>query len=248
MREAIAMHDQLYPDGNHPDVALTRNTLANLQRDQELFDESLASYATALDLAERSLGRVHSTVATILIESSRSLRALGRYDEAEAALLRAVSISEATEGPESVAAASLKNSLSGFYEDTGRLDLARDTQLEVLRVLRLNFGDEHPYVGITLSNIARTERIDGDLEAAETYGREALELHLKVGSPTPNRASARYSLATTLIESGKLPEALELLEATMIDHEEYLEAGDKLRTSVAAETEALRVRLATDRE
>ena len=146
-----------------------------------------------------------------------------------------------------MAAASLKNSLAGLYEDVGDLERARDTQLQVLRILRLNFGDDHPFVGVTLSNLARTERLDGKLEAAEDYGRQALALHLAIGSPTPNRASARYSLATTLAERGALEEALELFEDAARDHSEYLDPDDPRRARVAAEIEKLERRLGHSR-
>ncbi len=224
LRQTIEMCRELYPDGLHPQVGVALNELGNLQRDRGDNAGSLESFLGALELAERSHGPVSSRVATVLTNMSISLRNLERFEEAEAAMLRAVSISDEIEGPESMAAATLKNALAGYYEDTGQLERAREVQVEVIRVLRLNFGDAHHYVGIAINNLASLERERGDLEAAERYGREAVALHEEHGSPAPNRASARRNLAFTLAAQGRYEEAIASQRASIAVQEGYLEA------------------------
>jgi tetratricopeptide (TPR) repeat protein len=84
----------------HPNVATSLNSLAELYRAQGRYAEAEPLYTHALAIGEKQFGPEHPNVATLLRNLWLLYRAQGRYAEAEPLLKRWIAIDEKTLGPD----------------------------------------------------------------------------------------------------------------------------------------------------
>ena len=79
----------------HPDVATSRNNIANVLFEQGKYDQALAEYRRALAIGEKALGPDHPDVAKSHNNIGEILDAQGKHSEAVQHLSRALLILEA---------------------------------------------------------------------------------------------------------------------------------------------------------
>ena len=84
-------------------------------------------------------------------------------------------------------------------------------QNDVLPIYRERLGD-HPFTATILNNLSNNYRDLGEIEAAEQYVREALEIRLKLLGVHRDTAKSLFDLGMVLKEKRKFQEAQTCLE------------------------------------
>ncbi|MBD3869605.1 MAG: serine/threonine protein kinase [Acidobacteria bacterium] len=139
----------------------------------EIQDRVVASYA-------RSKGAEHLWVAGALRHRSNILRMMGRYDEAEADLRRAMAIAEGQAKPTSTGRANIANDLALTLQYQGQFEESK----AILEEVRAVFEESGEGGEVVLSEnhhySSRLSRRQGDHEGADNHLDQAIELRRKV--------------------------------------------------------------------
>ena len=162
--------------------------------------------AGGIDLVAESAPEVRATLRDAF---GRTYAALGRYDEAEAQLDRAVELYREL-GPES------EEELLASEAHYADLDASRDRLPEaaarldvVLAEQRERLGAEHPDVLTSLTFRARVARLTGDFEAAERMLNEVVRVRSEQAGPdSPEAIRARRARVHVWFEQRRYDEAL----------------------------------------
>jgi tetratricopeptide (TPR) repeat protein len=150
-----------------------------------------------------------------------SLYREGRYAEAEQRYKTALEAWKQTPESDRDQAITLNN-MAVLYRTAARFEEARTAQRDALRQLRAVEGARGAAVAMALVNLGDIERLLGNLTAAESAAREALEIYRVNGEQGPNAASAMQALASIEIERQHLSEARRLLDRALEIREKTL--------------------------
>ena len=174
LREALATRRR-HLDADHPAVAESLSLLGSLLNRMGEYAESEALLREALEIQRRA-GRDDSRLtATILSELAALLDKKGDYDAAEPMYREALSVGRGS-GHSTVR---ILGNFGGMLYNKGDYVAAEPILREALAEARERFGDEHPNVQTSLSNLALVLHHMGDYEAAESMYREGLALTRK---------------------------------------------------------------------
>ncbi|MEM9384902.1 MAG: tetratricopeptide repeat protein [Pseudomonadota bacterium] len=97
---------------------------------------------------------------------ANALASAQRWDEAAAEYRRALAITDQHLSPKHQTNAFLRNGLARAEQRLGNVEGARNSFHLALEILRANFGEVHPDIGITLANVGRLESNAGQIDAA----------------------------------------------------------------------------------
>jgi tetratricopeptide (TPR) repeat protein/predicted Ser/Thr protein kinase len=132
----------------------------------------------------------------------------GRYAEASARLLEALTIAEAEYGPASPEASSVHEALGLAQRQTGEYAAARGHTDRALDITRETHGEQHPKLAAILQNKAMILAATGDNDAADAAIHEAIRLTERAyGVDSPRLAFMLNDLAVSTCERGGLAEA-----------------------------------------
>ena len=195
MREALALLDR---SGAPEPVAEAeaRLNLANALITQGNALAALDESTLALQRASDALGPRHGRLVGILSSQASALGRLGRHDEAQAALRRALEIQQRWDHPDSITVEALRNNLAIALGGAGR----RDEEQRELRLLleqrSRTRGKDHLEVGRTWQNLGASLAKSGDNAGAAQALAEALRIFaLKLPEGHPQRAFPHISMA-----------------------------------------------------
>jgi tetratricopeptide (TPR) repeat protein len=151
-------------------------------------------------------------VAVTLSEYGRTLRELGRFDEAERATRDALAMRLKIFGDAHRETATNKSDLGQLLMDRGEVTEAERLFRENLATTERLLGVEHPNSAAAKNFVGNVLAVKGDWSGAEKLQREALAVRQRVFGPAnPESAFAVQSLATTLEMQGRNQEAESLL-------------------------------------
>lgn len=137
----------------------------------------------------------------------------GRYGEANAQALEALSTREAALGSRHVAVANGMGLLATQLRFTGESGEARRLYKQSLSIRRSILGPRHPDVSLGMNNLAGLLREQGGFEAARSLYEQALEITQVARGPAhPSTAKAISNLAGTLEDMGEYVNARPLYE------------------------------------
>jgi tetratricopeptide (TPR) repeat protein len=161
--------------------------------------QALKELDESVELAQRYLGPLHPTVASIRNNRGTTLFYLGRYDESIAEFEEVVRIKEAAFGPDHPSVATSLQNLANLLDEQKRFDEAVEV-LERARAISLaTRGDhaEHAEVLYALGNVAKHARRTDD---ARRYFRQAYDHHRARATPgDPTTAFMALALAELLV-------------------------------------------------
>ena len=222
MREALAL---LGGESSPEPVAEAeaRLGLANALIAQGDAVAALAEASLALARASDALGPRHGRLVGILSSQATALGRLGRHDEAQAALRRALDIQQRWDHPDSTTVQALRNNLAIALGGAGR----RDEEQRELRLLleqrTRGKGEDHLEVGRTWQNLGASLAKSGDNAAAAAALAEALRIFaLRLPEGHPQRAFPHISMALVHLQDGEPARA----------EQAALRAGSGLRDAV----------------
>ncbi|XP_054425361.1 kinesin light chain 4 isoform X3 [Pteronotus mesoamericanus] len=162
----------------------------------------------ALEDLERTSGRGHPDVATMLNILALVYRDQNKYKEAAHLLNDALSIRESTLGPDHPAVAATLNNLAVLYGKRGKYKEAEPLCQRALEIREKVLGTNHPDVAKQLNNLALLCQNQGKYEAVERYYRRALAIYEgQLGPDNPNVARTKNNLASCYLKQGKYAEA-----------------------------------------
>ena len=202
MREALALLER----GDAPEPvaeAEARLSLANALIAQGDALAALDESTLALQRASEALGPRHGRLVGILSSQATALGRLGRHDEAQVALRRALEIQQRWDHPDSTTVQALRNNLAIALGGAGR----RDEEQRELRLLleqrSRSRGKDHLEVGRTWQNLGASLAKSGDNDAAAQALAEALRIFaLKLPEGHPQRAFPHISMALVHLQAG----------------------------------------------
>uniref|UniRef100_A0A2I3NHQ6 Kinesin light chain n=1 Tax=Papio anubis TaxID=9555 RepID=A0A2I3NHQ6_PAPAN len=162
----------------------------------------------ALEDLERTSGRGHPDVATMLNILALVYRDQNKYKEAAHLLNDALSIRESTLGPDHPAVAATLNNLAVLYGKRGKYKEAEPLCQRALEIREKVLGTNHPDVAKQLNNLALLCQNQGKYEAVERYYQRALAIYEgQLGPDNPNVARTKNNLASCYLKQAKYAEA-----------------------------------------
>uniref|UniRef100_A0A8C9HCI8 Kinesin light chain n=1 Tax=Piliocolobus tephrosceles TaxID=591936 RepID=A0A8C9HCI8_9PRIM len=162
----------------------------------------------ALEDLERTSGRGHPDVATMLNILALVYRDQNKYKEAAHLLNDALSIRESTLGPDHPAVAATLNNLAVLYGKRGKYKEAEPLCQRALEIREKVLGTNHPDVAKQLNNLALLCQNQGKYEEVERYYQRALAIYEgQLGPDNPNVARTKNNLASCYLKQGKYAEA-----------------------------------------
>lgn len=162
----------------------------------------------ALEDLERTSGRGHPDVATMLNILALVYRDQNKYKEAAHLLNDALSIRESTLGRDHPAVAATLNNLAVLYGKRGKYKEAEPLCQRALEIREKVLGTDHPDVAKQLNNLALLCQNQGKYEAVERYYQRALAIYERqLGPDNPNVARTKNNLASCYLKQGKYSEA-----------------------------------------
>lgn len=171
-------------------------------------------------------------LASALIKLAKLKQEIGKSEEAEPLLARALAISASELGDDHPDLLILLNDLTRLYLKRSAYASAEPLLLRLLAMKRSK-GEDHPEVATVLASLAAVRQALGRHEAAEQLWRRVLDIRER--SLAPNHfalATAFEHLAETCEARGKLGEALQLFRRAQTIRERTLGADhSSLRVS-----------------
>jgi len=225
LERALAIREQLGP--NHPDVAITLNTLAVLYYDQGQYTEAEPLYKRALMIKEQALGPDHPDVAYILNNLAITLTDIGKYAASESLLQRALTIFEQKLGLNHPNVAAILNNLSSVYQAQGKYAEALSLLQRALAIKEEVLGPDHLDMSFSLNNLAEIYVAQGQYQEAEPLYLQALAIKEKALGPNHlDVALVLSNLAELYLAQERYQEAI-LLSQRALDIREQASKPDR---------------------
>ncbi|CAG5106966.1 Oidioi.mRNA.OKI2018_I69.chr1.g3082.t2.cds [Oikopleura dioica] len=162
----------------------------------------------ALEDLEKTSGRDHPDVATMLNILALVYRDQSKWREAANLLNDALAIRERTLGANHPAVAATLNNLAVLYGKRGKYRDAEPLCLRALQIREKVLGMDHPDVAKQLNNLALLCQNQAKYQEVEEYYRRALKIYEdKMGDDDPNVAKTKNNLASAYLKQGKMKEA-----------------------------------------
>ncbi|NOX74743.1 MAG: tetratricopeptide repeat protein [Alphaproteobacteria bacterium] len=170
-------------------------------------------YPTALRYGQDALklarqGNDNLALGVALNNHALTLKATGRYDEAEPLFREDMEITTQTLGKTHPAYAIRLNNLARLLQATGRYEEAEPLFREALEITAQSLGKSHPAYAASLNNLAALLQTTERYDEAEPLYREALEIRAQTpGKTHPDYATSLNNLAALLQATGRHDEA-----------------------------------------
>jgi serine/threonine protein kinase/Flp pilus assembly protein TadD len=211
--EALRIRTSVYASP-HPRIALSLHNLAwhfNLVGN---LAEAERYALQALDMRIALFGEVHPRVVSTMGELSDIYFDQARWKESEAAAARALELAEQIFEPGHRTIAYELYFVARARHVMGDLRGASEFFARAIEYGKVTLGSDHPTVGMRLMSYARCLLDLGQNEQAETALRESRAIFVKHTDGPPARlANVETLLADTLLRSGRLDDARQMLGA-----------------------------------
>ena len=176
-------------------------------------DRALGAYQQAAGIFEGPSYQKDFRLATLYNNMSSLYQDLGRLDESEKYLRKAMSILESLRQSEIEMAITWSN-LAGVYLSMGEdhLQDAKEAAKKAIALFNEISGDKDVHYAPSLSALGEVYYLEGDFAAAESYFRKSMELSLRdYGDQTLGYAILCENLAASLEAQGRKDEAADYL-------------------------------------
>jgi len=212
--------------GEAHDDRLAARALTELVEDLSLNEETAGRALMGADIAESWIARAGNQPdlrAQLLHNRGETLLGEGKYDEGGAALRAAAPLYAAAFGDSDAETLANAGQLIRVYEGKGEYAAGIKFGEENLAATVRALGEEHPYVGVIVNNIAVQMAYAGDFAGAAEYYRRALKIDEAVAGPDSERAADTLgNLAGAELMLGRLDEAQAMLERADVVHRRIL--------------------------
>jgi tetratricopeptide (TPR) repeat protein len=189
------------------------NSLAIYLKTLARFTEAELLMRRSLEIAEKSFGKNHPNVATVLNNLALLLQATNRPKDAEPLMRRALEIDESFLSKNHPNVARDLNNLAELLRETGRYKEAEPLYRRALGIYEKSLDPEHLNVASVLNNLAQLLQDTNRFIEAEPIMRRVIEIFEKsLGPDHPNVATALNNLAGLYQAMNRKDEAKKLYE------------------------------------
>lgn len=209
-RLALARLERIREPGQ-PMIGLALNNLGLNLHEQGRYPEALAALEQAVAIRTAIGGETGATLVS-MTNQAVVLKALGRFDEADALYGRVLTVRRRGGAP--LELATTLNNLGANRLMMARAPEAETALREALALREAGLGGSHPLTAQTLSLLADALAAQGRLETAMMMQRRALEA-LPAGTHPLDRAAAMINLSDILKSLDRSAEALPLDRAAL---------------------------------
>jgi CHAT domain-containing protein/Tfp pilus assembly protein PilF len=207
----------------HPEVAQSLSTLANVLYRMRDYDGAQPIYRQALVIREAALGSEHPEVAESLQRLGNLLYRTGAYGAARPLMERALAIREKALGSEHPGVAISLDRLGSIAWRSADYSRAKQMYERALSIREKAFGPEHPDVASSLTHLANVLDDTGNRVAAEPMYLRALDIREKaLGPEHPHVANSLLNLGILYRGAGDYAAAKPLFERAMAIREKVL--------------------------
>ena len=222
LERALAIAERAVgPD--HPEVASSLNSLANVYRDLGRYAEAQPLHERALLILERALGPDDLEVSNVLNNLAILQRSLGRYAEAQPLHERSLAIRRHTLGPEHTLVAKSLTNLAFLHYEQGRIAEAERLHHRALAILEKALGPDDPDIVNSLNGLAIACHVQGRYAEAQPLFERAVAIRANVLGPDhPGFAASLSNLAVLHYDRGRYAEAQPLVERALAISEKAL--------------------------
>ena len=216
---ALKIQQRLHEGQDHPDVAISLNSLAVLYKDQGRLREAEPLFQESLTMRQRLFPEDHPDVATSLNNLAVLYKDQGRLREAEPLFQESLAMYRRLFSKDHRDVAASLNNLASLYtlsKDQGGLREAELLFQEALAIRRRLFEGDHRDVATSLKNLAVLYRAQGRLGEAEPLFQESLAMTQRLFEKNyPHVATSLNSLVQSNQARGKLGEAEPLSQKSL---------------------------------
>lgn len=215
IERALVMRRELL-DPDHPDVAESLHSYAELLSWRGEIDRAESMFRQAVAIRRRALGAGHPDVATSLKSLAVTLSWKDRNKEAEPYYREALAIQRQALGQRHPLVAETMADLGGVVQNLGRVDEAEALHRESLSIRRQVLGEDHPEVATSMLYLADTLKSRGDFDEAEQLYRKSLAIYRRtLGDRHPRLIVSLNNLADLLLIRGQPAAAEQLFEEAL---------------------------------
>jgi len=177
--------------------------------------EAMRLYRKALEIKERTIGRMHPSYATSLNGLGLAAVHIGDYQTRRRAVAEALEIRTALYGPDAPALYRDYNELAANDHDMGRYQEAIESYRRALELdASAEGGGSNEW--LLTNNMGAAYKDLGLYAQAEDLYRRSLMLRIeRFGNDSATTARARHNLARVVFRQGRIAEARELTEAAL---------------------------------
>jgi len=218
LREAL---ETLEANGSAESAAYAEAELALVLHDLGRYDEAELHYRGSVENLRDIHGGDHEEVATAINNLGMFLQARGDYAAAEPLLLESLAMMRRLGDDDDVA--TQLNNIGMFEQATGDPEGAEPYLQEALAVRRGMLPDPHPFLALSLVNLAGVFDELGRFEDAERLEREALAMRRRLyGDEHDDVAGSLNNLAGLLEKKGDLAGAEDMYRESLATHRRLL--------------------------
>jgi tetratricopeptide (TPR) repeat protein len=206
------------PNGVHPHVAVSINKLGLLYLDEGEYAKARNLFEDALVMRKKIHGEKHRLVAVSLHNLALVLHHMGDHEQARELFDRAIAMWEQVLGPRHKDVASGLKSRAALRCDLGEFEGAKADCQRALNIcegaVEESASDMRPTRAAVLLELGRIYLAEGDLVAAKSCLRSAVDVHYRYQEGSVDAAIAKSLLGECLGQLGEDEEARELLQSS----------------------------------
>ena len=207
IREEAGLAEERIATSYH-NLAEAEDTLGNHR-------EAMRLYRRALEMKERTVGRMHPSYANSLNGLGLASRNVGEWETSRAAIEEQMEIRTKLFGPDAPILYRDYNELAGNQLDMGRFEQAIENYRHAMRLEASSIGGA-TQEWLFLNNIGFAYKEMGLPGRAEEFYRQSVALRAaRFGDDSTTTARARHNLARVLLQQGRLDEARALADESM---------------------------------
>eukprot|EP00041_Stephanoeca_diplocostata_P039019 m.1579440 g.1579440 ORF g.1579440 m.1579440 type:complete len:2016 (-) comp25315_c0_seq5:1540-7587(-) len=235
-KASIDFHKRVLPE-NHQDIARPMGKLASALHDLGDHQTAVRWRKATLDYRRHALPRGHPLIASSMGNLALTLSALGKYDDALLLQQQTLELQEKelaqVEAPGCFTddsrkriysnIATTKSNIASLYNFLGKLEQARQLQLDALELRKAHLPPDHHHIATSMSSLASAYDALGQHEEALKMRRAALEFRRRVlPHDHPHIASSLGNLARSFCNVRQHDKALEMQTEALSMHRQVL--------------------------
>ncbi|XP_053692564.1 kinesin light chain-like [Sabethes cyaneus] len=175
---------------------------------QGWYDVAAMLCEQTLEELEKTNGRDHSDVASVLTVMALIYRSQNKHEEAANLLNDAVMIREKTVGENHPTMVAAVNNLAVLYGEQGKYEIAEPLFERALKIQENTLGKAHPYIAKLHNNLALLCKKQTTFEYVESCYQQSMEMfEMKLDQDDPIVTETEHDLASCYLKQGKYKEA-----------------------------------------
>ncbi len=210
-RDALARREaSLGPD--HPLVAGTMTDVARALLERGAADSAAPLIERAIAIQRRVFSGPHPDLAAGLAMLARARDALGQSATAESLFRASLAQQRLLHGDTSLAVMIATADMAGIIQHEGRLDEAAALYDSAVSRFTAALGPRNPSTAVTMTNLAYTELLRGNLPRADSLYRRAVPVLDSAWRGTPRVSTTLVDHGEVLARSGDCPNGIPLFK------------------------------------